>query len=88
MRHADMTMGLSQRGRLGFNRRAPLRSGDMPGAGVDFGGLPLIMKTVWRWLERRRQRQALSLLDDRMLQDIGLDRLDVTQEIEKPFWQG
>lgn len=46
------------------------------------------LKAAWHGMERFRQRRALSQLDDRMLRDIGLTRLDVEQEITKPFWQG
>jgi uncharacterized protein YjiS (DUF1127 family) len=41
--------------------------------------------TVWR--ERARQRRALIGLDDRMLRDIGVTRVDAQQEYEKPFWR-
>lgn len=42
---------------------------------------------VLAWLDRARQRRALLKLDDRMLKDIGLNRLDVARETEKPFWR-
>jgi uncharacterized protein YjiS (DUF1127 family) len=42
---------------------------------------------VKRCVERARQRHALAELDDRLLQDVGLSRADVTSEVEKPFWQ-
>ena len=45
------------------------------------------LKSLRRGMQRFRQRRALSLLDERMLRDIGLSRLDVEQEITKPFWQ-
>lgn len=38
------------------------------------------------WMERSRQRQALSELDDRQLQDIGLSREAAMAEARKPFW--
>ncbi len=36
---------------------------------------------------RRRQRQALSQLDDDQLTDIGLSRQQAEREARKPFWQ-
>jgi uncharacterized protein YjiS (DUF1127 family) len=38
-------------------------------------------------LERRRQRCALLRLDERMLRDLGITRVDALREGEKPFWQ-
>ena len=40
-----------------------------------------------RCLERRRQRQALMQLDDRMLADIGTSRSQGFEEASKPFWK-
>ncbi|MGI9507491.1 MAG: DUF1127 domain-containing protein [Geminicoccaceae bacterium] len=58
---------------------------------ADMGWMPEFilagLKTVRQGVERFRQRRALSFLDDRMLRDIGLTRLDVEREITKPFWQ-
>lgn len=48
-------------------------------------GQPL--RAVKFWMERSRQRKHLALLDDRMLEDIGLSREQVQQEISKPFWK-
>jgi uncharacterized protein YjiS (DUF1127 family) len=45
-----------------------------------------IFTTVFEWHERARQRRRLSEIDDRMLEDIGLSRADVSREVEKPFW--
>lgn len=58
----------------------PVRYGGWPGK-------PRLLRVVGEWFDRHRQRQALKELDDFMLQDIGLTRLDVKYEIEKPFWQ-
>jgi uncharacterized protein YjiS (DUF1127 family) len=33
-----------------------------------------------------RQRQHLGALDDRLLRDIGIDRLSVEEETKKPVW--
>ncbi|MEM7041495.1 MAG: DUF1127 domain-containing protein [Pseudomonadota bacterium] len=59
-------------------------------ASVSFGLPPWIvagLSRLARWLEVRRQRQHLASLDDRMLRDIGLSRVDVLIESEKPFWR-
>ena len=39
---------------------------------------------VW---SRRRQRQALLELDDRLLADIGITRDQAVGEASKPFWR-
>ncbi|MDK9720288.1 MAG: DUF1127 domain-containing protein [Rhodospirillales bacterium] len=42
--------------------------------------------SVEAWAERRRSRNALAALDDRMLADLGLNRTDAQAEADKPFW--
>jgi uncharacterized protein YjiS (DUF1127 family) len=42
---------------------------------------------IGRWIERTRQRQALAELDDRMLRDIGVTRVEAVRESRKPFWR-
>jgi len=52
-------------------------------------------KSIWQtakyqllvWIERSRQRKHLAKLDDRLLDDIGLNRDQVKREINKPFWK-
>jgi uncharacterized protein YjiS (DUF1127 family) len=39
------------------------------------------------WIERTRQRRALAGLDDHILRDIGITRVEVARECEKPFWR-
>jgi len=39
------------------------------------------------WIERTRQRNALTGLDDHQLRDIGITRLDAARECGKPFWR-
>ena len=45
----------------------------------------------WRWCARcsarSRQREALSTLDDRLLEDIGVTRQQANAEAAKPFWK-
>jgi uncharacterized protein YjiS (DUF1127 family) len=40
-----------------------------------------------RWAARSRQRRALSKLDDRLLDDIGLTRQQAEAEAVKPPWE-
>lgn len=42
---------------------------------------------IHRWIERSRQRSALSRLGDEHLLDLGLSRADVARECAKPFWR-
>jgi uncharacterized protein YjiS (DUF1127 family) len=39
------------------------------------------------WRRLSRSRADLARLDDRMLRDIGVTRVDVWREINKPFWR-
>ncbi len=36
--------------------------------------------------QRRRTRLYLTQLDDRMLKDIGITRVEAVREADKPFW--
>jgi uncharacterized protein YjiS (DUF1127 family) len=38
------------------------------------------------WRRRRRSRTSLSLLNDRMLKDIGVSYAEAEREVNKPFW--
>jgi len=49
--------------------------------------LPRSGDLLRHWAARRRQRRALSELDDRLLRDIGLTRDAATREGRKPFWR-
>ena len=40
-----------------------------------------------RWLETARQRRTLAALDDHVLRDIGITRVEAEREAEKPFWK-
>jgi uncharacterized protein YjiS (DUF1127 family) len=51
-------------------------------------GLPWrLVATLLGWQARADQRAALAALDDRMLEDVGLSRAEVTMELAKPFWR-
>ena len=43
--------------------------------------------TILTWQERARMRHQLLMLDDRLLRDIGITRVEARNEAEKPFWQ-
>jgi uncharacterized protein YjiS (DUF1127 family) len=48
-----------------------------------------LREAAWRLaglLARRRSRRALAALDDRLLRDIGLTRVQAEREAAKSFW--
>jgi uncharacterized protein YjiS (DUF1127 family) len=46
-----------------------------------------VVRLVAVWHERGRSRRALVELNDHMLKDIGITRLDALREASKPFWR-
>ncbi|MGI9498873.1 MAG: DUF1127 domain-containing protein [Geminicoccaceae bacterium] len=46
-----------------------------------------ITSTFDGWRQRRAQRIQLGQLNDRMLEDVGLARHQVEEELKKPFWR-
>ena len=44
---------------------------------------------IWheRYKERKQLAELSSRLDDRLLSDIGISRIDAMQEYTKPFWE-
>ena len=51
------------------------------------GAMLRFLQLVRLWYARDRERNALAKLDDRMLRDIGITRLDAMIECRKPFWR-
>jgi uncharacterized protein YjiS (DUF1127 family) len=45
-------------------------------------------RTLHLWRARARERDALTLIDERDLHDLSLSRYDVQRELAKPFWRG
>ena len=43
--------------------------------------------TLRMMAERAKQRRILATLDDWQLDDIGLARVDVMREVDKPWWK-
>ena len=48
--------------------------------------LTWLVTSMRGWLKRMRERRELASLSDEQLRDVGLNRLMVRREIEKPFW--
>ena len=61
-------------------RRRPLRASLRQ-------GLKRVLAVLHQWRRISRDRAELARLDDRMLRDIGVTRVDVWREINKPFWR-
>lgn len=56
----------------------------------DYHPLPPLRRAlslIAQWIDRSRQRHVLAGLEDRMLRDIGITRVDAARECEKPFWR-
>lgn len=45
-----------------------------------------VSATVGHWVARQRSRRALTKLDDRLLDDVGLSRTERSRETAKTFW--
>jgi len=61
-----------------------------PVRGAEYHPIPPIatgVSLIAEWIERIRQRRALAGLDERMLRDIGVTRVEAVRECEKPFWR-
>ena len=46
-----------------------------------------VFDALGAWQDRAMERHRLAGFDDRMLQDIGVDRAAAAAEAGKPFWQ-
>jgi uncharacterized protein YjiS (DUF1127 family) len=61
------------------------------GLGTQWGDFALGFGTLLRlpalWRARLAERRHLAELDDRLLDDAGLDRGHALEEAQKPFWQ-
>ena len=51
------------------------------------GFLFRLFEALGAWQDRATGRRQLARLDDRMLQDVGLDRASAQSETSKWFWQ-
>jgi uncharacterized protein YjiS (DUF1127 family) len=57
------------------------------GRTVQMGLVSRVVDLMLTWSDRMRQRRHLAELDDRLLQDIGVSRADIENEISRPFWR-
>ena len=46
-----------------------------------------IVSHVTRWRRLANERRLLGSMDDRMLRDIGITRVEAERESRKPFWR-
>jgi len=49
--------------------------------------LRLLLEMVFVWITLARSRRDLAALDQRALQDIGIDPATAHEEASKPFWR-
>jgi uncharacterized protein YjiS (DUF1127 family) len=64
-----------------------LLSISLPAWLVAFGAKRRWTQVLLVVVARRKGRKALAVLDDHMLDDIGITRAMATAETEKPFWR-
>ncbi len=70
----------------GGPRRAGARAAQ-PWRAAVIGATARLLETVRTWIERQRQRRELMSLDERLLKDIGVSRVDAEAEWRKPPWR-
>lgn len=57
------------------------------GQAQPFNGLQRLNTLILLWMNRYQQRKLLSALDDHILKDIGISKVDALIESSKPFWK-
>lgn len=65
----------------------PNRSETLAEAPSPARGVFALLRRLWRWNDRHRQRLDLAELEDRMLDDIGITRGMAERECRKPPWR-
>jgi uncharacterized protein YjiS (DUF1127 family) len=46
-----------------------------------------MINVLMDWGDRARERRQLDGLGDHMLKDLGVSRVEVEREVNKPFWR-
>ena len=49
-------------------------------------GLVRLFDVIFEWRAWSAERDLMRSLDDRMLRDVGLTRVDIERELSRPFW--
>jgi uncharacterized protein YjiS (DUF1127 family) len=49
--------------------------------------LGLAVDELLEWRRRQRSRRQIQAMSDHMCKDIGVSRVDIQREAEKPFWK-
>jgi uncharacterized protein YjiS (DUF1127 family) len=80
---ADFELSLAGGAKSGSRTAGP---GGVAGAVRE--GFNKVAETLYLWAERVQQRRHLTMLDARMLSDIGITSADADAESRKPFWRG
>ncbi len=73
-------------GSAGLSRRALGSPGHWHDLARRLVLLPVQLLIVWQ--RRIRDREALRLMSENQLKDIGIGQIEALQESEKPFWRG
>jgi uncharacterized protein YjiS (DUF1127 family) len=72
----------------GFAPTVPLLGAQGWIAPPDSDDAPIgLFALVREWLQRSRMRSDIAELDDHLLRDVGLTRMDIVAESRKHFWQ-
>lgn len=67
----------------------PFASGDFASGLLSAftGAFTGLFRTVAEWQRRSEERHHIRQLDERLLRDMGLRRIDAMTEADKPFWE-
>lgn len=68
-------------------RNSPTLGATSIGQSTESPHLGRLMNLAGTWLQRRRSRQTLGELNDRLLRDIGLTPSEAIAESTMPFWK-
>ena len=73
--------------RAGLLRAVAMRRALHAAARIGVALFGRVGASVWTWQNRYNARQHMAMLDDRLLDDVGLTRADIDQVAERPFWR-